>query len=85
MLGEFGRSPVMTPDGGRNHWINVMSMLLAGGGLRHGQVIGSTDHRGGDIRDRRAEPADLAANVFQHLNIPLDAHRVTPQGRPIPS
>ena len=84
MLGEFGRSPVMTPDGGRNHWTNVMSMLLAGGGLRHGQVIGSTDSRGGDIRDRLVKPADVAATVFQHLHIPLGAQWITPQGRPIP-
>lgn len=84
MMGEFGRSPVMTGDGGRNHWTNVMSMVLAGGGLRHGQVIGSTDQRGGEIRSRRVTPSDLAATVFQHLEIPLDAHWLNPQGRPIP-
>jgi uncharacterized protein (DUF1501 family) len=84
MLGEFGRSPVMTNDGGRNHWTNIMSMMLAGGGLRHGQVIGSSDARGGEIRQRRVTPSDLAATVFQHLNIPRDAHWLNPQGRPIP-
>ncbi|MBM4073492.1 MAG: DUF1501 domain-containing protein [Planctomycetes bacterium] len=84
MLGEFGRSPVMTADAGRNHWTNVMSMLVAGGGFRHGQVIGSTDHRGGDIKERPVRPADLAATVFRHLDIPLDSHWLNPQGRPIP-
>jgi uncharacterized protein (DUF1501 family) len=84
MLGEFGRSPVMTNDGGRNHWTNVMSMLLAGGGMRHGQVIGATDARGGEIRQRRVTPSDLAATVFRHLDIPLDANWTSPQGRPIP-
>ncbi len=84
MLGEFGRSPVMTDDAGRNHWTNVMSMLLAGGGLRHGQVIGSTDSRGGVIRERRVTPSDLAATVFRHLDIPLDTHWMNPQGRPMP-
>jgi uncharacterized protein (DUF1501 family) len=84
MLGEFGRSPVMTPDGGRNHWARVMSMLVAGGGLRHGQAIGSTDQRGGDIKERRVTPSDLAATVFHHLDIPLDAQWTNPQGRPIP-
>jgi len=84
MLGEFGRSPVMTNDGGRNHWTRVMSMVLAGGGLRHGQVIGSTDQRGGDIKERQVKPADLAATVFRHLNIPLDSQWIDPQGRPIP-
>lgn len=84
MMGEFGRSPVMTNDAGRNHWTNVMSMVLAGGGLRHGQIIGSTDPRGGEIRQRRVTPSDLAATVFQHLSIPLDSHWVNPQGRPMP-
>jgi hypothetical protein len=84
MLGEFGRSPVMTADAGRNHWLQVMSMLAAGGGARHGQVIGSTDAKGGEIKSRRVTPSDLAATVFHHLGIPLDAHWQSPQGRPIP-
>lgn len=83
MLGEFGRSPIMTPDRGRGHWTNVMSMLVAGGGYRHGQVIGATDPRGGEIKERRVGPADLAATVFRHLGIPLDATWTNPQGRPI--
>ena len=49
---------------GREHWTNVMSMVLAGGGLRHGQVIGATDRRGYDIADRKVTPQDLAATVF---------------------
>lgn len=84
MMGEFGRSPVMTQDAGRNHWLGVMSLAVAGGGARHGQVIGSSDHRGGTIKDRRVTPSDLAATVFRHLNIPLDTNWVNPQGRPIP-
>lgn len=84
MMGEFGRGPVLTKDGGREHWLSVMSMLLAGGGLRHGQVIGSTDASGGAIKSRKVTPSDLAATVFRHLEIPLDAHWTTPQGRPVP-
>lgn len=84
MMGEFGRTPVMTSDGGRGHWTNIMSMVMAGGGLRHGQIIGSSDSRGGEIRQRRVTPSDLAATVFQHLNIPLDSHWMNAQGRPIP-
>lgn len=52
MMGEFGRGPVMTKTAGRDHWTNCMSMILAGGGLKHGQVIGSTDARGYGIKDR---------------------------------
>jgi len=84
MLGEFGRSPVMTATGGRGHWQNVMSMVLAGGGLRHGQVIGSTDSRGHEIATRPVAPADIAATVFRFLGIDLDAHWTNPQGRPVP-
>ncbi|MFO0875900.1 MAG: DUF1501 domain-containing protein [Gemmataceae bacterium] len=84
MMGEFGRSPVMTKDAGRDHWLPVMSMLLAGGGGRHGQAIGSTDERGGTIKSRPIQPGDLAATVFRHLGIPLDAQWTNPQGRPIP-
>jgi hypothetical protein len=84
MLGEFGRGPVLTKDGGREHWLAVMSMLAAGGGARHGQVIGSTDSRGGTIKSRKVTPSDLAATVFRHLGIPLDAQWINPQGRPVP-
>ena len=61
-------------DAGRDHWTNCMSMIVAGGGLRHGQVIGSTDRKG--IRHPRAQghAPDLAATVFRHLGIDLDAH-----------
>jgi hypothetical protein len=61
-----------------------MSMLAAGGGGRHGQVIGSTDERGGTIKSRPVTPSDLAATVFHHLAIPLDSQWTNPQGRPIP-
>lgn len=84
MLGEFGRSPVMTKDAGREHWTPVMSMLAAGGAGPHGQVVGSTDHKGGEIKSRKVTPSDLAATVFRHLDIPLDAQWVNPQGRPVP-
>jgi hypothetical protein len=84
MMGEFGRSPVMTPTNGRGHWTNVMSMLVAGGGLPCGQVIGSTDDKGYDVRSGRVTPEDLAATVFRHLDIPLDSHWANPQGRPTP-
>jgi hypothetical protein len=84
MLGEFGRSPVMTADGGRNHWTNVMSMLMAGGGFRHGQTVGSTDARGYGVKDGIVRPQDIAATTFRHLGIDLGAHWISPQGRPTP-
>lgn len=84
VAGEFGRSPTMTKTAGRDHWPSVMSMLLAGGGIRGGQVIGATDRRGGAIHERPITPSDLAATVFQHLGIDSATHWINPSGRPIP-
>lgn len=84
MMGEFGRSPVINRAAGRDHWTNVMSMVMAGGGLRHGQVIGASDRKGHGILERKVTPQDLAATVFAYLGIDLDAHWVDGQGRPMP-
>ena len=82
MMGEFGRGPVINKNAGRDHWTRVMSMVMAGGGLRHGQVIGSTDHHGGEIASRRVGPSDLAATVFHHLGIDASSQWTDRQGRP---
>jgi Protein of unknown function (DUF1501) len=84
MMGEFGRSPRINADAGRDHWTNVMSMVIAGGGLRHGHVIGSTDRQGGAIASSPVRPQDLAATTFRHLGIDLNAAWTDSQGRPIP-
>ncbi|HEY7428607.1 MAG TPA: DUF1501 domain-containing protein [Gemmataceae bacterium] len=83
-LGEFGRSPVFSQrkTGGREHWPHCMSMLMAGGRLAGGQVVGSTDSRGGDVKDTRVTPDDLGATVFSHLGIDLSAQWTDVQGRP---
>jgi hypothetical protein len=83
-MGEFGRTPVMGTQGstdGRNHWTSVMSMALAGGGLRHGQVIGSSERDGGHIKDRPVTPGDLAATIYQHMGVPLDTTYTETDGR----
>jgi uncharacterized protein (DUF1501 family) len=84
VMGEFGRSPVFSQrgTGGREHWSNCMSMLIAGGGLAHGQVVGSTDAKGYDVKDARVTPADLGATVYRHLGIDLAAQWTDLQGRP---
>jgi uncharacterized protein (DUF1501 family) len=84
VLGEFGRSPVFNQrkTGGREHWSNCMSMLVAGGGLARGRVVGSTDAKGGEVKEARVTPADLGATVFRHLGIDLAAQWTDPQGRP---
>src|SRR6516165_7312832 len=73
-MGEFGRTPQMgTQDStdGRNHWPVVMSMCMAGGGLRHGQVLGATEADGGRIKERPVTPSDLAATIYQFFGVPL--------------
>jgi hypothetical protein len=84
VCGEFGRSPVMTKTAGRDHWLQVMSMLLAGGGIKGGQAMGGTDRRGGAIAERPILPGDLAATVLHHLGIDSGTHWVNPSGRPVP-
>ncbi len=86
-MGEFGRTPLMgTQDStdGRNHWPEVMSMALAGGGLRHGQVIGSTEADGGTIKSRPVTPGDLAATIYKHFGVSLETTWLEPSGRPRP-
>jgi hypothetical protein len=84
-MGEFGRTPQMGTQGstdGRNHWPAVLSMSLAGGGLRHGQVIGATEKDGGHIKSRPVTPGDLAATIYQHMGVPLNATYEDHSGRP---
>jgi len=84
-MGEFGRTPMMGTQGssdGRDHWPVVMSMVLAGGGFRHGQIIGATEADGGHIKERPVTPADLAATIYHHMGVPLDVLYTDGTGRP---
>ena len=84
-MGEFGRTPNMgtqESEDGRNHWPVVMSMALAGGGLRHGQVIGSSNNMGAEVKDRPVTPGDLAATIYRHMQVPLDTTYEDRRGRP---
>jgi hypothetical protein len=84
-MGEFGRTPQIGTQGstdGRNHWPVVMSLAMAGGGLRHGQVIGATERDAGQIQQRPVTPGDLAATIYRHMGVPLDATYLDTRGRP---
>jgi len=74
--GEFGRTPTINKDGGRDHWAGVQSVMLAGGDYRHGQVIGSSTPKGEVPKDRPLWPYDVVATIYHHLGI--DA-RFTPE------
>jgi hypothetical protein len=81
--GEFGRTPTINKNSGRDHWPRVGPCLLAGGGLRTGQVIGATDRYAGEVRSRPVTYKDVFCTLYRHLGI--DARQVTladPQGRP---
>jgi Protein of unknown function (DUF1501) len=84
-MGEFGRTPKLGTQGstdGRDHWPVVMSITLAGGGMRHGQVIGATERDGGQIKERPVTPGDLAATIYHHMGVPLDGTYLDSRGRP---
>ncbi len=84
-MGEFGRTPNMGTQGstdGRNHWPQVMSMCLAGGGMRHGQIIGATEKDGGQIKNRPVTPGDLAATIYHHMGVPQNVTYEDTRGRP---
>jgi uncharacterized protein (DUF1501 family) len=95
ILGEFGRTPKISAQVGRDHWPQVNCALLAGGGMRTGQVIGATDRIAGDAVSRPVTHAELHATLYHNLGI--DANEVTltdlsgrpqylveDQGRPLP-
>lgn len=81
--GEFGRTPLINGHAGRDHWANCFSVLIGGGGLKAGQVIGASEPRGGNVRERPITPGDLLATLYQALGIPLDTHYEDASGRPV--
>ena len=74
--GEFGRTPKINNKGGRDHWPRVCSALLAGGGMKTGQVIGSTDRLGGEADDRPVTFQEVFATIYHNLGINLDSERL---------
>jgi uncharacterized protein (DUF1501 family) len=82
-FGEFGRSPNVNKDEGRDHWGPAASLLFAGAGVQPGQVIGATDPHGGYAIKRPVKPADVAYTIFSSLGIPPRRMIHTPDGRPV--
>jgi uncharacterized protein (DUF1501 family) len=84
-LGDFGRTPRINKDAGRDHWPQCYSAVLAGGGIKGGQVIGESDSMGGHPISQPVTPADLHATVLTALG--YDPHGITfttVDGRPTP-
>lgn len=82
VTGEFGRTPKINKDAGRDHWGRVNSFLIAGGGVRGGRVIGASDRLGGDPTDAMQTPENLAATMYEALGIPRSAIWTDIDGRP---
>jgi hypothetical protein len=82
-LGEFGRTPEINPQQGRDHWSEVFSAVLAGGGVRGGQVLGASDAKGAHVKDRPVTVPDLYATLLSAFGVSGTQQYRTPEGRPI--
>ena len=83
VMGEFGRTPRINPGAGRDHWGDVMSVLIGGGGLKGGQIIGSSNSKGEVPKDRPIKPADVLHTLYGVLGIDPTLQFVNNAGRPI--
>ena len=82
-MGEFGRTPKINPRGGRDHYPRAFATALAGGGIKGGQVIGTTDPGGVSVANRPVGVADMLRTVCRSLRIDADAENMSSIGRPI--
>jgi hypothetical protein len=82
-MGEFGRTPKINKDAGRDHWGQAASLLFTGAGVKQGTVIGATDKQGAYATKRPVSPADVAYTILDSLGIDPRKQLVTPDGRPI--
>lgn len=82
-MGEFGRTPMINPALGRDHWPNCWSLALAGAGIKTGQVVGASDERGYNVTNRVVTMGDLYATIYQTLGIDWKKEYMSPIGRPV--
>jgi hypothetical protein len=83
VLGEFGRTPKVNDRGGRDHWSNAMSVMMAGGGTPGGQVVGATDRQGYSAVERVLSPERFVSTIYAKLGIDPGKIFITPEGRPV--
>jgi hypothetical protein len=82
-MGEFGRTPKINPAGGRDHWPQCWTIVMAGGGIKGGHVYGSSDEIGSAPLDHPVTPGHVAATIYQGLGLDLDILLPGPNSRPI--
>jgi hypothetical protein len=85
LMGEFGRTPRINKDAGRDHWHHCYSVALAGGGVQSGVVLGQSDRQGAyPVHGRVCRPGDLCATVYQCLGIDPHGEMMDQTGKPMP-
>jgi uncharacterized protein (DUF1501 family) len=82
-MGEFGRTPAINGNAGRDHWARSWSVLLGGGGLKSGITVGATSADGRDIESQSYTSEELMATVLRGLDISLETHFTSLNGRPM--
>jgi hypothetical protein len=82
-MGEFGRAPRLEDKGGRGHWGRCYSVVMAGGGIRGGQVYGRSDRYAAEPAESAVGPADIVATIYHCLGIPADTELPDQLGRPL--
>lgn len=82
--GEFGRTPTMNKDAGRDHWPNVYSTVMCGGGIQRGAIVGKSDWKGGEVADRPVSPGDILATMWHLMGISPETQINDRLDRPFP-
>ena len=82
LMGEFGRTPRINKDGGRDHWPQCYSLVLAGGGMAGGRIYGTSDKLAAYPTSDPLSPDDLLATVYALMGVDPHAEIVDPQSRP---
>lgn len=82
-MGEFGRTPFVNPDRGRDHWPTCWAMAIGGGGIKGGRVVGSSDETGGNVTSRITSIGDIYATIYKAFGIDWTKEYDTPVGRPV--
>jgi uncharacterized protein (DUF1501 family) len=82
-MGEFGRTPFQNPDRGRDHYPACWSLAMAGGGIKTGQVVGSSDDSGSNVTSREHDMGNIYATIYKAFGIDWTKEYETPIGRPI--
>ncbi len=83
VMGEFGRTPFVNNDRGRDHWPNCWSLAIGGGGIAGGRVVGASDAEGAQVTDKATSMGDLFATIYKAFGIDWTKEYDTPIGRPI--